>query len=124
MKAKIATSRVKGLIPLVRVRNPWGNETEWNGTWTDGADEWSYISDEEKELLGIYFDHDGEWWMSHKDFVKHFDQLEICNVSPEIMDQCDLDNVCWHVNQFDGEWVGGETAGGCRSANTKINHLI
>jgi len=115
VKAKIATSRVRGLIPLVRVRNPWGNETEWNGTWTDGADEWSYISEEEKEALGIYFDHDGEWWMSYKDFVKHFDQLEICNVSPEIMDECDLDNVCWHVNQFDGEWVGGETAGGCRN---------
>ena len=98
----------------MRVRNPWGNETEWNGTWTDGADEWSYITEEEKEILGISFDHDGEWWMSYKDFVKHFDQLEICNVSPEVMEQCYDDSACWHVNQFDGEWVGGETAGGCR----------
>ena len=114
MKAKIATSRVRGLIPLVRVRNPWGNETEWRGTWTDGAEEWSYISEEEKEGLGISFDHDGEWWMSYKDFVKHFDQLEICNVSPEIMEECEHDPAIWHVNQFDGEWIGGETAGGCR----------
>lgn len=115
VKAKIATSRVRGLIPLVRVRNPWGNETEWRGTWTDGAEEWSYISEEEKEGLGISFDHDGEWWMSYKDFVKHFDQLEICNVSPEIMEECEHDSAIWHVNQFDGEWIGGETAGGCRN---------
>ena len=25
----------KGKIPLVRVRNPWGNETEWKGPWCD-----------------------------------------------------------------------------------------
>eukprot|EP00092_Neocalanus_flemingeri_P015176 GFUD01016393.1.p1 GENE.GFUD01016393.1~~GFUD01016393.1.p1 ORF type:complete len:558 (+),score=172.85 GFUD01016393.1:52-1725(+) len=115
VKAKIATSRVRGLIPLVRVRNPWGNETEWKGTWNDGAEEWGFIAEEEKERLGIYFEHDGEWWMSHKDFVKHFDQLEICNVSPEIMEDCEQEATRWHVNQWDGEWIGGETAGGCRN---------
>ena len=29
-----------------------------------------------QEALGINFDKDGEWWMSHKDFVHHFDQVE------------------------------------------------
>lgn len=31
----IQTPRVTGKIPLVRVRNPWGNETEWKGAWSD-----------------------------------------------------------------------------------------
>ena len=122
MKAKIATSRVRGLIPLVRVRNPWGNETEWKGTWTDGAEEWGFIKEEEKERLGIYFDHDGEWFMSYKDFVKHYDQLEVCHVSPECEDECENIAASWYVNQWHGEWVGGESAGGCRWDYIKRDH--
>ena len=37
VKAKIETPRVSGEIPLIRIRNPWGNETEWNGAWSDGS---------------------------------------------------------------------------------------
>ena len=114
MKAKKSTRRGHEFIQLVRVRNPWGNETEWKGTWRDEAEEWNQLSKEEKDNLNISFRDDGEWWMSFKDFVKHFDQLEICNVSPEMMAGCDDESAVWHINQFDGEWIGGETAGGCR----------
>lgn len=31
----IKTTKVQGKIPLVRVRNPWGNECEWKGAWSD-----------------------------------------------------------------------------------------
>lgn len=27
--------KVQGKIPLVRIRNPWGNEAEWKGAWSD-----------------------------------------------------------------------------------------
>lgn len=30
----------------IQVRNPWGNETEWKGTWADGGKEWGFIPDE------------------------------------------------------------------------------
>ena len=33
--ADIATPRVQGKIPMVRVRNPWGNEAEWKGAFSD-----------------------------------------------------------------------------------------
>lgn len=23
------------IIPLIRLRNPWGNDKEWNGRWSD-----------------------------------------------------------------------------------------
>ena len=26
----------RGIEELVRVRNPWGNECEWTGAWSDG----------------------------------------------------------------------------------------
>lgn len=32
---QVDTVRVQGRIPLVRIRNPWGNEAEWNGAWSD-----------------------------------------------------------------------------------------
>ena len=41
--AKIDTGNKRGLFPLIRVRNPWGNEAEWKGPWSDGSKEWSYI---------------------------------------------------------------------------------
>jgi hypothetical protein len=55
-----------GKIPLIRIRNPWGNETEWNGPWSDGSAEWRYVPDEEKESIGLNFDSDGEFYMSYK----------------------------------------------------------
>lgn len=26
-------------MELVRIRNPWGNEREWKGAWSDGLEE-------------------------------------------------------------------------------------
>ena len=26
----------EGLIPIIRVRNPWGDGAEWTGDWSDG----------------------------------------------------------------------------------------
>ena len=50
-------------VELVRLHNPWGNEAEWKGAWSDQSQEWSMISPQEKERLGITFDDDGEFWM-------------------------------------------------------------
>ena len=50
---KVVEFEVKGEIhQLVRVRNPWGNQVEWNGAWSDRSAEWQFIPDEEKENLG------------------------------------------------------------------------
>jgi len=113
VKAKIETPRVSGEMPLIRVRNPWGNDTEWNGAWSDGSAEWGYVPDEEKEALGINFDNDGEFWMSFKDWRRYFDQCEITNLSPDALDE---DNPFkWEVTSYSGAWVPGASAGGCRN---------
>ena len=31
----IETPRVTGTIPMIRVRNPWGDEHEWQGAFSD-----------------------------------------------------------------------------------------
>ena len=50
-------------VPLIRLRNPWGNEAEWTGKWSDRSPEWKAVSYEEKRRLGLTFDRDGEFWI-------------------------------------------------------------
>lgn len=81
---------------------------EWRGRWCDGAGEWEMLRDGERARVGLYFDTDGEWWMSFTDFLRHFDQLEMCHVP--LHDS-------WNVQTWHGEWRRGVSAGGSR------NHL-
>ncbi|XP_030763038.1 calpain-A-like isoform X2 [Sitophilus oryzae] len=114
----IRTPNVTGKIPLLRLRNPWGNENEWNGSWSDGAPEWKFISDSEKASLGLAFDNDGEFWMSYKDFARHFSRVEICNLNPDSLSEDELKEgkkKKWEISVYEGEWVRGVTAGGCRN---------
>ncbi|XP_023248416.1 calpain-A isoform X3 [Copidosoma floridanum] len=116
-KVNIQTPNNIGQIPLIRMRNPWGNEAEWNGPWSDGSPEWRFIPDDEKEELGLTFDVDGEFWMSFQDFKKYFTRLEICNLNPDSLTEDDLNagKKKWETSVFEGEWVRGVTAGGCRN---------
>ena len=36
LQLAIKTFRSKGKLPMVRVRNPWGDSHEWKGAWSDG----------------------------------------------------------------------------------------
>ncbi|XP_072390847.1 calpain-A-like isoform X2 [Diabrotica undecimpunctata] len=122
---EIHTPNVSGKIPLLRLRNPWGNEDEWNGAWSDEAPEWRYISQEEKEELGLTFDKDGEFWISFKDFMKYFSRLEICNLNPDSLSEDELHETHkkkWEMSVFEGEWVRGVTAGGCRNFLASFCH--
>lgn len=113
----IQTPNTTGKIPLLRLRNPWGNEAEWNGPWSDQSPEWRYISDDVKDEIGLNFDVDGEFWMSFRDFLKYFDRVEICNLSPDSLseEQIHRGKKKWEMSTFEGEWVSGVSAGGCRN---------
>lgn len=80
--------------------------------------EWRFIPDNEKEQIGLTFEEDGEFWISFKDFAKHFMRLEICNLSPDSLTEDELSKESkkrWEMSVFEGEWVRGVTAGGCRN---------
>jgi len=108
----VQTPKMKGQLPMVRIRNPWGNEVEWNGAWSDKSKEWSYIPADEKKEIGLTFDDDGEFWMSYSDFSKNFKKLEICNLGPTLEDNSTSH---YKANNTDGSWRKNVTAGGCRN---------
>ncbi|XP_074598360.1 calpain-9-like isoform X2 [Brevipalpus obovatus] len=112
---ELRTPRVQGKIPLIRIRNPWGNAAEWKGAWSDGSREWTLVTEDEKRRLELNFEHDGEFWMTFQDFKVNFSKLEVCNLTPEPLDTGNYAKKSWNEVHFDGEWVSGVTAGGCRN---------
>nr|CAD7453235.1 unnamed protein product [Timema tahoe] len=136
------TRRAEGQIPLIRLRNPWG-QIEWKGPWSDNqvrfeprpthpspaiqsiaslpdtlarSPEWRYVPEDEKKESGLTFDNDGEFFMSLKYFHSSFSELEICNLSADSLTTKTLHeegNKRWEMSIFEGSWVRDLTAGGC-----------
>lgn len=113
----IVTPKMSGKIPLLRLRNPWGNEAEWKGAWSDESAEWQFIPENSKEEMGLNFDNDGEFWISFRDFLRFFERIEICNLSPESLSEEESESTkgIWNMSVFEGEWVAETSAGGCRN---------
>ncbi|XP_044505430.1 calpain-type cysteine protease DEK1-like isoform X1 [Mangifera indica] len=85
---------------LVQIRNPWANEVEWNGPWSDSSLEWT---DRMKhKLKHVPQSKDGIFWMSWQDFQIHFRSIYVCRVYPPEMRY-----------SVHGQWRG-YSAGGCQ----------
>uniref|UniRef100_A0A8D3C6I5 Calpain-3 n=1 Tax=Scophthalmus maximus TaxID=52904 RepID=A0A8D3C6I5_SCOMX len=101
-------------VRLVRLRNPWG-QVEWNGPWISLrlSWEWATLSKAEKEKLQHQSAEDGEFWMSFEDFKKNYTKIEICNLTPDALEDDKIHK--WTVSVNEGRWVRGCSAGGCRN---------
>ncbi|VDP67591.1 unnamed protein product [Echinostoma caproni] len=110
----------QGPLEMVRLRNPWGNDKEWCGPWSDQSSEWKSIHPQERQRLGLTFDNDGEFWMSFADFSRYFSRLEFCHLGPENTNfeksvYVSRHKRRWEMTKEEGEWVRYATAGGCRN---------
>ncbi|CAI2349809.1 unnamed protein product [Caenorhabditis sp. 36 PRJEB53466] len=117
-------------LTLLRLRNPWGNEKEWNGAWSDGSSEWQKIDEATKKQIDVQFARDGEFWMNFYDFFANFTQMEICNLTADIFDEiAEMTGVNrtaeteeehqWNEVMHDSEWSSKKgTAGGCNNNPT------
>ncbi|RXN11317.1 calpain-1 catalytic subunit-like protein [Labeo rohita] len=95
-------------VHLVRLFNPWG-DSEWNGDWSDKSPLWNTVNDEDYKQLLVR--ENGEFWMSMKDFVRTFDNMDICCICPDFLEE---QSAChWTSKYHHGSWVTGSTAGGC-----------
>merc|ERR1712224_967221 len=63
-------------VRLIQVRNPWGSDEMFGGSWSDNDTEtWSAHKDV-AYALGFLPRGDGTWWMTFEDFVDAFDSIE------------------------------------------------
>ncbi|XP_064195765.1 calpain-3-like [Anguilla rostrata] len=99
-------------VLLMRLRNPWGN-VEWSGPWSNRSKEWASLSNSERERLQQQNTQEGDFWMSYEDFIRHFTKVEICNLTPDALEDDTIHK--WTVSVNEGRWVRGCSAGGCRN---------
>lgn len=85
---------------LVQIRNPWANEVEWNGPWSDSSQEWTERI--KHKLKHVPQSKNGVFWMSWQDFQIHFRSIFVCRVYPPEMRY-----------SVHGQWRG-YSAGGCQ----------
>ncbi|XP_004388197.1 calpain-12 [Trichechus manatus latirostris] len=96
-------------VRLLRLRNPWGC-VEWNGAWSDSCPRWDTMPAEWRDALMVK-KKDGEFWMELQDFLRHFDMVQICSLSPEVLGLSPAGGG-WHIHTFQGRWVRGFNSGG------------
>ncbi|XP_050400927.1 calpain-9 [Patella vulgata] len=101
---------------LIRVRNPWG-QTEWEGAWCDGSEEWNRVPELIKLELEVTSQDDGEFWMSYNDFRKEYCNMIICNLTPDFDHDGISDKTEYEINQK-GRWVVNINAGGWLECDT------
>ncbi|CAK9025209.1 unnamed protein product [Durusdinium trenchii] len=65
-------------IRLVCCRNPWGNEVEWNGPWSDRHSAWK-ANPGIAEALNVDFQTEGTFWMDFEDWLHVMGQLKVMN---------------------------------------------
>ncbi|XP_016310487.1 calpain-1 catalytic subunit-like [Sinocyclocheilus anshuiensis] len=97
-------------VKLVRSFNPWG-DSEWKGDWSDKSPLWNTVSSEDRKQLLV--NENGEFWMSMNDFLKTFDNMDICCICPDFLEG---KSACHWISKYHhGSWVSGSTDRGCIS---------
>lgn len=108
---------------LMRLRNPWG-KSEWNGPWSDGSKEWDSVPDSVKREIDFEKLEDGEFWISFEDWLKNFNRMAMCHLSPDSLTKeiCDCKGKdMWEEHMFKADWVTGINAGGSGGySNNKV----
>jgi len=66
-------------LRLVKIKNPWGVGSEWQGDFSDDSKLWD-LYPKLKEELQAQYSNNGEWWMTFEDWVKNFSKVYICRL--------------------------------------------
>ena len=71
------TSLEEQHIQLIKIRNPWGNQVEWIGPWSDKSEEMKQVTGHQKKALKT---GTGEFWMNFQDFLDYFTLVEFTHI--------------------------------------------
>jgi len=99
---------------LIKVRNPWGDGTEWKGDYCDGSAAWDQVTEEDKNRMGLrnVAKDNGEWFMTYIDFVCEYDDVTICTMGPDFDEDGQSTGEKWLYSTIKGCWTSNENAGG------------
>uniref|UniRef100_A0A8C1YKG6 Calpain-3 n=2 Tax=Cyprinus carpio TaxID=7962 RepID=A0A8C1YKG6_CYPCA len=97
------------MIRLVRVRDPWGVAPPP----ACKSNDWAALATSEQDKERLRPTEQGEFWMCFEEFKKNFTKLEICNLTPDTLEDDQM--LKWNVTIHEGRWVKGCSAGGCRN---------
>ena len=84
-------------VDLIKVRNPWGIQFEWLGSWNDNSDEMKNL---DKKLRNKLKTEVGEWWMDFNDFLQCYTLVEFCHI---LEDEWRSEDFIFH----NGSWTPG-----------------
>ncbi|XP_041037824.1 calpain-10 isoform X1 [Carcharodon carcharias] len=109
-------SGLKGnYVSLLKIRNIWDRQC-WNGSWQEGGDGWKKLDPAIATLLQSTAE-EGEFWVEEHEFFRDFDEVTVgypVNMEGHILSLLTGKSLC-HARQLSGEWVKGQSAGGCRN---------
>jgi len=104
---------------VLRIRNPWGDNVEWNGDWSDRSEMWNRLSEDLKKRIEYVPEADGEFWMNFSDFIANFDTVQMCHLNPDSyieneFEVKEMDGVlAWKTEYYHSAWSTEKgTAGG------------
>lgn len=80
--------------------------------WGSGGDKYFCWASFQKWMAACSLPHQ-LLRMKFEDFKVHFDKVEICNLTPDALEDSTAHK--WEVTIHQGSWVRGATAGGCRN---------
>lgn len=78
----IRAHKTKDGAEFVQVRNPWGNDAEWKGPYSDNSKEWEIHGNHKAELRPVFRD-DGMFWMPWEHFRKYFTDIDVVRTFPD-----------------------------------------
>ncbi len=96
----VVDCRVVAGARLVKLRNPWGSDGEWNGAWSPKSPLWT--SEAKAQAGGYSPGLDGHFWMPCDDLVASFSSATVCEPMPERE---------WACASIPGSWKGASAGG-------------
>lgn len=71
---------------------------------------WYLVDEAVREKMGFKLRDDGEFWMDLKDFLSNFDEVDVCNLTPDSITEGRLR--AWNCTILHGAWIRGKSDGG------------
>lgn len=73
----IGTFVLKDGTKLIKLRNPWVCDSNWEGKYCDSDNIWEDVATTDKEKVGQKDKEDGVFFITYQDFVQTFNTISL-----------------------------------------------